>query len=134
LRQEAKRAKALEAELEGLRRESAFSRALGPALDSDPRLSYFRRGYEGEMTPEAIRVAATQAGFLGQDIPEPMPTAPPPDFSAHQRIAAASAGAGGPQPPDALEAIRAAKSPEEVMSIMESIGRATVRNRPADGG
>lgn len=130
LRAAAKRAKTLEAELATLQREQAFSRALGPALDSDPRLDYFRRGYEGEMTAEAIRTAATQAGFLNEPQQQSSPSQP--DLSAHSRIADASRGAGSPAPPDALAAIKAANSPDEVLAIMEAIGRATVRNRPGD--
>jgi hypothetical protein len=39
----------------------------------DPKLKYFVRGYDGEMTAEAIREAALEAGFLASQSQEPNP-------------------------------------------------------------
>ena len=92
LRKAANRAKQLERELNELRRKVAFAEA-GIATD-DPKMSYFIKGYEGEMTAEAIRQAALEAGFLQTE--QPQQTADPTmeaDASAQQRVMSASAGA-----------------------------------------
>lgn len=62
LRAAAKRAKALERENATMKRENAFLRA-GITMD-DPKMSYFVRGYDGDLDPEAIRTAALDAGFI----------------------------------------------------------------------
>ena len=62
LRRAANGKKKLEQELNELKRELAFAKA-GLAMD-DPRLKYFVKGYDGEMTAEAIKEAALEAGFL----------------------------------------------------------------------
>lgn len=68
LRRAANGKKQLEKELADLKRELAFSKAGLPM--NDPKMSYFVKGYDGDMTAEAIRQAALEAGFLasqGQD-------------------------------------------------------------------
>ena len=50
------------AEAEKLQRELAFSKA-GIPMDS-PMSKYFVKGYDGEMTAQAVRQAAIEAGFL----------------------------------------------------------------------
>ena len=62
LRRAASGKKKLEQELNDLRRELAFAKA-GLPMD-DPKLKYFVKGYDGEMTAEAIREAAMDSGFL----------------------------------------------------------------------
>lgn len=48
--------------LANLERQMAFQTA---GLDlSKPAVGYFVKGYDGELTPEAIKAAATEAGFL----------------------------------------------------------------------
>ena len=76
------------------KRELAFVRA-GLDTSKDPRLTYFVKGYDGEVTPEAIRAAAQEAGFI-----EAPQTGPSPEqqeaLSASQRIDAAATGAVPP--------------------------------------
>jgi hypothetical protein len=89
LRAAANRAKKLEAELTQMKRQMAFYQAGIP--QDDPRMKYFVKGYEGELDPEAIRNAASEAGFLQveqQETPQENPVA-----VAEQRVMAASAGA-----------------------------------------
>lgn len=62
LRRAASGKKQLEKELEELRRELAFAKA-GLPMD-DPKLKYFVKGYDGELSADAIREAAMEAGFL----------------------------------------------------------------------
>lgn len=101
LRAAANRSKKLESELNAMRREMAFFKA-GISQD-DPRMSYFIKGYEGELDAEAIRSAAVEAGFL--QAPQPTQEAPA-IAEAEQRVMAASAGAF---PEDRSEAAALAK-------------------------
>jgi hypothetical protein len=100
-----------------LERELAFAKALGPS--DDPRLGYFQRGYDGDLSPEAIREAAKRDGFLAtpQTAPAP-PAVPQADLEAQARIAGASAGAGAPGAgDDYFRKLQECKSPEEVMEL-----------------
>ena len=93
LRRAANQKKKLEVELESAKRELAFAKA-GLPLD-DPRMRYFVKGYDGEMTAEAIREAALEAGFLASQ--QSQEQAPNPQMqaaaAAQQRVMQASAGA-----------------------------------------
>lgn len=96
LRKAARRGAKAMKELEMLRKELAFYKA-GISMD-DPKMKYFVKGYDGEMTAEAIRQAALEAGFMAsQGQPEQVPDEQEQQaYSAQQRIVAASAGAGVP--------------------------------------
>ena len=88
LRRERKAKEAAEAEAAKAKRELAFLKA---GLDpDDPKTSYFVKGYEGEDTPEAIRKAATEAGFISEPTPEPVDDTP---VQTQDRITGASQGA-----------------------------------------
>lgn len=88
LRRAANKSKQLEAELSAAKRELAFIKAGIPM--TDPRMNYFMKGYEGDISPEAIRQAAVEAGFLQppQQNPQIAQAA-----AAQQRVEAASYGA-----------------------------------------
>ncbi len=91
LRRAANSKKKLEQELAEARRELAFARAgINP---DDPKMRYFVKGYDGEMTAEAVREAATEAGFLA--IPQQsQQSAQTQQLAAAQgNVMAASAGA-----------------------------------------
>lgn len=76
-------------ELESFKAEREFEKAgLNP---EDPRVAYFRKGYEGDLTAEAIRAEAVKAGFIQETPPEEPDGAP---LDAQQRVAE-MAGAGG---------------------------------------
>lgn len=89
LRSAANRAKKLEAELNQMKRQMAFYQA-GISQD-DPRMQYFVKGYDGELSADAIRSAATEAGFI--QLEQPQVAQENPVASAEQRVMAASAGA-----------------------------------------
>ena len=91
LRRAANSKKKLEQELNELKRELAFAKA-GLALE-DPKMKYFVKGYEGEMTAEAIREAALEAGFLAsqQQGEDPNLAAA---GAAQQRVMQAASGVG----------------------------------------
>jgi hypothetical protein len=89
LRRAASSKKKLEQELNQLKRELAFAKA-GLPMD-DPRMNYFIKGYDGEMTAEAIRQSALEAGFLASQVQgeDPSVTAA---AAAQQRVMSASSG------------------------------------------
>lgn len=93
LRRAANQKKKLEVELESMRRELAFAKA-GLPLD-DPRMRYFVKGYDGEMSADAIRDAALEAGFLASQ--QSQEQAPDSHLqaaaAAQQRVMQASSGA-----------------------------------------
>lgn len=62
MRAKVKKYDAVERENQTLKRELAFTKAGIPM--EDPRMGYFVKGYEGDLTPDAIRSAAVQAGFI----------------------------------------------------------------------
>lgn len=127
LEEKAKKATELEARLAEMERRAAFSEALGAAA-TDPKVKYFIKGYDGELTPEAIRAEALEAGVLAPTQPqttEPSKDNPTPqELAAHARMQAASEGAGGNRPVDLLEALgpRGSKKPEEIMQILRQAG------------
>lgn len=123
LRQKAKEADRLQAELAARDRELAFAKS-GLNFD-DPKLKYFIKGYDGELTPEAIKAKAQEDGFLA---------APPPnnpqEVDAQRRIAAASSGASETPAPDLNDLIAQAQTPEEVMALVNKNNLPTSWNRP----
>lgn len=127
LRNKAREADRLQTENAAVTRELAFAKA---KLDlDDPKMGYFVKGYEGEMTSEAIRQAAEDAGFLQTAPPPPQVSAQ--EMAQHQQLGAASAGGTVPPPTDVGELLKNAQSVEEVMKIAAQAGLPTVWDRPA---
>ena len=95
LRRAANAAKKLKAENTRMKRELAFAKAGIPLTDA--KMNYFVKGYEGDLDPEAIREAATEAGFLAVEQAAPQEQTVNPEAQAvaqvQQRVMAASAGA-----------------------------------------
>lgn len=94
--------------LEAANRRLAFADA--GINTSDPKLAYFVRGYDGEMTADAIRAAAAEAGFIDA----PAPQVPDEELRAHDRVSQAAAGASTGVQEDILEGARraAANAPQ----------------------
>jgi hypothetical protein len=124
LRAKARQADELAAKVAAMERTEAFrSAGLDP---NDPRAKYFVKGYEGELTPDAIKAAATEAGLAGEA------DQAAPDLTAHERLAAASEGAGTPAPPAVSDEIRSVhwRDPdreEKVLAAVERAGGYTTR-------
>lgn len=100
-------------------RELAFAKV--PGLDlTDPKVSYFTKGYEGEFTAEAIRQAAESAGFLNL---EPTVSAPPSEeLREHQQAASLTAGVEVQIPEGNAEyeaEMAQARTPQEVLAVMD---------------
>jgi hypothetical protein len=90
LRRAASGKKQLEQELEAARRELAFVKAgINP---DDPKMRYFVKGYEGDLSAEAVRQAALEAGFLASQ-PQGGNQELQQAAAAQQRVMNASAGA-----------------------------------------
>ena len=119
LREAANRAGKFKAEAESLRRENAFLKA---GINSDdPRLSYFVKGYDGDLDPQTIRKAAVEAGFIQppgtpQQTQQMQQTA-----AAQQRVTSASAGAmqEGATEAGALAALEAAMAEGGVEAMLD---------------
>ena len=92
MRAAANRAGKLEKENGSLKRENAFLKA-GIPMD-DPKMSYFVKGYDGELTGEAIRQAALDAGFIAP----PAKVEDPAVQQAQQGQAAVVAASAGTAP------------------------------------
>ncbi len=109
-----------------LQRELAFTKA-GINTD-DPKLGYFAKGYDGEVTAEAIRAAAESAGFLSAT---PDATADKADLEAYDRVSQASAGtASRTSDEDRRAALdqAAAQGREPLLAELERQGMRVVRN------
>lgn len=109
------RNKALEAqakEAEAAKRELAFVKA---GVDPDSAAAkYFVKGYDGELTVEAIRVAAEEASLIPSQKKEVAA-----EQQAWNRVAQASrAGETSDAPVDYSQRINNAKSSEEVMALL----------------
>lgn len=126
LRKASKERNDLTSQLQARDRELAFAKA---KLDfDDPRLKYFIKGYDGDLTPEAIRAQAEADGFFQQQKQGTKPE----DVKAQQRLAKASSGASETQAPELGDLIRQAESPDDVMKLMIQAGYPTVWNRSED--
>ena len=92
LRRAANSKKKIEQELLQAKRELAFAKA---GIDpDDPRMRYFVKGYEGELTPAAVRQAATEAGFISAPVDSGSDQAQQVAVQqAQERVMTASAGA-----------------------------------------
>lgn len=88
LRAKAKKADRLEPEVVALRKELAFVKAGIPM--EDPKMSYFVKGYEGELDPSAIKQAAIEAGFIAAPTQEPDPAVVNAQQGQSRVVAAAS--------------------------------------------
>lgn len=116
LRGRAARATELEAELAAVSRQASFASA---GIDLSTRAGVvFCRAYEGELSPEAIRVE-WDATF----------PAPVPDLAAHARMALATAGGEVPGPGSEMADYAAAGSVAEVLEVANRYGRPTTMNR-----
>jgi len=105
------------AELAQLRRELSFRDA---GVDpSSKQGQYFMRGYDGEMTADAIRAEAAELGLTGQPVQAQQPQV---DYGAEQRIAMAADDAGPVTNPELDTLIRQTKNPDELRELMEAHG------------
>jgi hypothetical protein len=114
LENEVKTAREQLAVAQSAQRELAFVKA-GVDL-SAPVTKYFVKGYDGELTPEAIRAAAEEANLIPKT---ETPTENKPETEAWNRLQQLSKRAERTEPPvDWTSRINQAKSPEEVQALL----------------
>lgn len=115
----AKRFDAAEAEKTALARELAFLKA---GIPSDhPVTPYFVKGYDGELTADAIKAAAVVAGLVKPDERDSLP----PAEQAALRNMDSAAGGGGSLPNAEAElhaALAGAKNAQEFDAIYRQYG------------
>lgn len=101
------------ADAESAQRELAFVKA---GIDpNSPMSKYFMKGYDGELSPDAIRQAAVEAQLISP--PEATPTQV--EAAGWQKIAKIAAGSQTAQPPvDWNQRLLNAESPKEVEAIL----------------
>ena len=101
------------AEAEQAKRELAFVKA---GVDpSDSAAKYFVKGYDGELTVDAIKAAAVEARLLAPT----QPSSDPSEQDAWSRTNQMAAGAGSAsQVPDLEARLNAATTEEEVLQIL----------------
>ena len=105
------------AQLAQLQRELSFRDA---GVDPNTKQGqYFMRGYDGEMTADAIRAEAAELGLTGQPVQTQQPQI---DYGAEQRIAMAADDAGPVTNPELDTLIRQTKNPDELRELMEAHG------------
>lgn len=125
LREKAKKADQMAAEMTTLKRDLAMARA-GVNLDS-PTGKLFYKAYDGEPTVEAVTAAASEYGLIGQD------GSNQPAALAQQQVAATAAGGEADRQIDVLDAwkegVRSAKNPadakREILRIAQAAGMPT---------
>ena len=113
----AKRADDLETELAQLKRREVF-RDAGLHL-GDGMTDYFMKGYEGDLTVEAIQAEATKVGLTGGVSNEPSYDA---ELAAEQRVASAASDAGPVTEPDLVDLIRQTTNADELRALIEANG------------
>lgn len=113
LKNENKQLRSAAAEAEMLKREKVFAKA---GIDpDDPGARYFVKGYDGELTAEAVRQAAVEARLLSPD-PSPQDAAEQQAWSRTNQVAA---GAGTAiEGPSLLDRINNAGSEAELLAIL----------------
>lgn len=111
LEKEAKELRKQVAEFAVTQRELAFAKAgIDPA---SPQAKYFVKGYDGDLTPEAIKAAAEEAQLI-----TPQPVQVDPDKAAWQQSNRIAAGAEtASEGPSWIKRIRDASSAEEISNI-----------------
>jgi len=111
LEKEAKELRKQVAEFAVTQRELAFAKAgIDPA---SPQAKYFVKGYDGDLTPEAIRAAAEEAQLI-----TPQPVQVDPDKAAWQQSNRIAAGAEtASEGPSWIKRINDAQSADEMSAI-----------------
>ncbi len=124
LREKARSADEATAKLAELERKVLFSEA---GIDlSTKSAQYFSKGYEGELTVEAIKAEAQEVGlFQGRTKTQ----VPQEEMAMHRQMNSTTAGGGDPSTEDYQALIAAASSADEVLQIATRFGVPTSHNR-----
>lgn len=118
LRREKRANKEKDEQIAALKRESAFRDAGIDLADDSPLVKMFVKGYDGEVTADAIKAAALAVGFTDNAVPavDPVVDAAP---DAAARIANAAAG-GATEVPEGTAALDEAYRTGGIQAMLES--------------
>ena len=126
LREKARAADEATTKLAELERKVLFNEA---GIDMTSKAAqYFTKGYEGDMTLEAIKAEAEDAGLF-RKVESTKPQVPQHEMAQHQQMNRTTAGGGDPSTEDYGALVAAAQSAEEVMQIATRFGVPTAYNR-----
>lgn len=119
LEQELQAKKVAESRALQAERELAFAKA---GIDlNDQRMSYFVKGYDGEVDADKIKQAAMDAGFLQSAAPD----VPADELVQHQQAANLAAGTQTVDfdtDAEYVQALAQARTKEDVLSLMDKFG------------
>lgn len=105
-----------------LEQELLVSRA---GLELSPvQMAALQAVHQGEWDVDALKATATDLGFVKA---APEPSTPEPDLAGYQRLQNAAAGGSEAPGVDWAAAIANAQTEDEVLTIMEKLGRSTPR-------
>ena len=113
-------ATAAEQKLAQMERQMAFVDAGVPT--SDPKAKYFLRGYEGDITPDAIKAAWQEAGFDTPTAPPVKDAVPPGELDAFNRMSQAAAQAPPSITVSAQAERDACRSEAELLVVLRNQG------------
>ena len=123
-KQATREANEAKAEANAAKRELALMKA-GIDLES-PTGKLFVKAYDGEISPEAIKAAATEYGLIAtSETPEVQS-----DLAALNRVSQASSGSTAAISSSALDDIRNAGSPEDILKILQNNNIAISNEQP----
>ena len=114
------------AEAQNAKRELALMKA-GIDLDS-PQGKLFAKAYDGEISVDAVRASAAEYGLIAtSQTPEVQN-----DLAGMARISQASAGASAAISTSAIDDIRNAKDPSEVLKVLQANGINISQEQPGE--
>jgi hypothetical protein len=119
LRKAAREGKAAQKRAEELERELAFTKA---GIPESTIAGYFRKGYEGDLTADAVKAAAIEAGLIEKPADDGSSESAD-ERDAHEKMRDALGGGDEVNPPGYLDELEAAKTPEEALAVMEKFGQ-----------
>ena len=133
LEKRAKAGKQAEREAEEAKREAANAKRelalmkAGIDLES-PTGKLFVKAYDGEISVEAIKAAAGEYGL----VPTSQTADVQNDLAALDRVSQASTGSTGSIAPNAIDAIRAAENPSDILRILQENNIAISNEQPGE--
>lgn len=97
LRREKRKGETAEARALAAEKDLAFMRA-GIDTATNPMAEYFVKGYDGEMTADAIKAKAIEVGLLAAPVPPPPDPVKQESLAAAERISQGAQGGGSVTP------------------------------------
>lgn len=125
LREKARAADEAQSRLAELERKVLFSEA---GIDlSSKSAQYFAKGYEGEMSVDAIKAEAQEVGLFRKE--QTRTQVPQEEMQMHRQMNSTTAGGDDPSTEDYAALIAGASSAQEVLEIATRFGVPTTYNR-----